>query len=345
MGIAMEPGPRPQRAPSMFDVARRAGVSHQTVSRVLNAHPNVRESTRVRVRTAIEELGYRPNRAARTLVTGRDRVLGVVAPRSTLFGPVSLLAAFEEQAVGAGFGVSVVRVREIDGGSVRQAVQRHLDGQVAGIVVIAPVASVAEALDTVPRDVPLVTVDGDPDQQLPMATVDQVEGGRIATEHLLAAGHATVWHVAGPTDWFDAAGRAAGWAAALHAAGAEVPPVMAADWSADAGYRAGELMARMPEVTAVFAANDALATGLLHAFHDRGRSIPGDVSVVGFDDVPVSAHLIPPLTSLRADFEAVAREALDLLLNHEAGPDVSQAVHRKIAPVLVSRDSVGPPPR
>lgn len=134
----------------MFDVARRAGVSHQTVSRVLNAHPNVREGTRVRVRTAIEELGYRPNRAARTLVTGRDRVLGIVAPRSTLFGPVSLLAAFEEQAVGAGFGVSVVRVREIDGGSVREAVQRHLDGQVAGIVVIAPVASVAEALDSVP---------------------------------------------------------------------------------------------------------------------------------------------------------------------------------------------------
>lgn len=118
-----------------------------------------------------------------------------------------------------------------------------------------------------------MTVDGDPEQQLPMATVDQVEGGRIATEHLLAAGHATVWHVAGPTDWFDAAGRAAGWAAALRAAGAEVPPVMAADWSADAGYRAGELMARMPEVTAVFAANDALATGLLHAFHDRGRRV------------------------------------------------------------------------
>ncbi|MEJ8281693.1 LacI family DNA-binding transcriptional regulator [Pseudonocardia spirodelae] len=339
---------RNRRGPSMFDVARVAGVSHQTVSRVLNAHPNVREATRVRVLSAIDELGYRPNRAARTLVTGRDRVLGVVAPGSTLFGPVSMLAAFEEQAVQAGFGVSVVRIRALDGTSVREAVQRHLDGQVSGIVVIAPVAPVAAALEELPRPVPLVTVDGDPDRPGAMVTVDQVEGGRLATRALLAAGHRTVWHVAGPPDWFDAAGRAAGWAAELRAAGREVPPVVPGDWSPDAGYRAGQFLARMPEVTAVFAANDAMATGLLHALHERGRAVPGEVSVVGFDDVPSSAHLIPPLTTMRPDFEAVARRVLDLFVAAEAdpGPDAAAgaASPRAVVPVLVERASVAAPP-
>lgn len=336
------------RNPSMFDVAKVAGVSHQTVSRVLNDHPNVREATRHRVRSAIEELGYRPNRAARTLVTGRDRVIGVVAPMSTLFGPVSLLAAFEERAGAAGFGVSVVRVRDLDGDSVRAAMERLLDAQVSGIVVVAPVVSVAAVLDTVTGSVPLVTVDGDPDRPRPMATVDQVAGGRIATEHLLAAGHRTVWHVAGPEDWYDAAGRAAGWRAALTAAGAEVPPVVPADWSPAAGYRAGQFLGRMPEVTAVFTANDALATGLLHALHDLGRRVPEEVSVVGFDDVPSAAHLIPPLTTVRPDFELVAREALELLVAalDPDGPDAPDAAgggHRRVEPVLVPRRSVAAP--
>ncbi|WP_433798456.1 LacI family DNA-binding transcriptional regulator [Actinomycetospora sp. CA-084318] len=331
------------RGPSMFDVARLAGVSHQTVSRVLNEHPNVKDTTRARVRSAIEQLGYRPNRAARTLVTGRDQVLGIVAPRSTLFGPVSLLAAFEEQAGVAGFGISVVRVREHVAGQVTEAVTKLLDARVAGVVVIAPVADVAGALDEVSGDVPLVTVDGDPADDRPMATVDQELGARLATEHLLAAGHRTVWHVGGPTDWFDATGRARGWAAALRDAGIEPPPIVPGDWSPDAGYQAGQFLGRMPEVTAVFTANDGLATGLLHALHDLGRDVPGEVSVVGFDDVPASAHLVPPLTTLRPDFEAVAREALDLLLSD---PDDEGAVglHRHVAPVLVPRASVAAPP-
>ncbi|MFP5068352.1 LacI family DNA-binding transcriptional regulator [Pseudonocardia nantongensis] len=336
----------------MFDVARLAGVSHQTVSRVLNDHPNVRAATRSRVRSAVDELGYRPNRAARTLVTGRDRVIGIVAPQSTLFGPVSLLAAFEEQAVAAGFGVSVVRVRDLDGPSVGAAVGRLLDAQVSGIVVIAPVVGVAEALDAMPGDVPLVTVDGDPARPCPLATVDQLEGGRLATEHLLEAGHPTVWHVAGPEHWFDAAGRAEGWRAALRAAGADVPPVVPADWSPDAGYRAGQFLGRMPEVTAVFTANDALATGLLHALHDLGRRVPEEISLVGFDDIPTSAHLVPPLTTVRPDFEAVACEALDLLVRDvgdgagegRAVPTEGPGAHRRVSPVLVPRDSVAPRP-
>ena len=334
---------RVEREPSMADVARLAGISHQTVSRVLNGHPNVRERTRLRVRAAIEELGYRPNWAARALATGRSQHIGVVAQNSTLFGPTSLLAAFELAAAAHGFVVSVRRVRVLDRSSIAQAVEHHREQRVAGIVVMAPTAAAGEALAEVPTDIPLVTVDGDPERSSPLVTVDQEAGALLATRHLLDAGHATVWHVAGPADWFDAAGRIGGWQQALEAAGAEVPPVSPADWSAASGYRAGLLLARMPEVTAVFAANDHLALGILRAMSEQGRSVPGEVSVVGFDDVPESPYYIPPLTTVRPDFDNVATEALNLLMDRIAEPR-DGASRRTITPTLVERSSVAAPP-
>jgi DNA-binding LacI/PurR family transcriptional regulator len=319
-----------------------AGVSHQTVSRVLNDHPNVKEQTRLRVRAAIAELGYRPNRAARALVTGRSQLIGIVALNSTLYGPASLLTAFEQAAAEAGFAVSVGSVSRLDRESISGAVERHLDQRVAGLVVIAPVASAGAALDEMPAGVPLVTVDGDPDRAHALITVDQVAGARAATQHLLDAGHRTVWHIAGPAEWYDAAGRIEGWRRTLLAAGAEVPPLLAADWTAAAGYSAGQMVARMPEVTAVFAANDHLALGLLRALHERGRRVPHDLSVVGFDDVPEAAYFIPPLTTVRPDFDAVAQAGLDLLLAQmtDEEPVPGRIV---IAPTLITRDSVGPP--
>ncbi|MGW0523684.1 LacI family DNA-binding transcriptional regulator [Crossiella sp. NPDC003009] len=327
----------------MTDVARLAGVSHQTVSRVLNDHPNVREQTRLRVRAAIKELGYRPNRAARALVTGKSQLIGVVTQNSTLYGPASLLSAFEEAAGEAGFAVSVGRVRVLDRDSIAAAVERHRDQRVAGIVVIAPTASASDALADIPAGVPLVTVDGDPDRPTPLVTVDQAAGAFAATKHLLDVGHKTVWHVSGPADWFDAAGRVRGWQRALDLAGAEVPPVLPADWSAAAGYQAGQMLARMPEVTAVFAANDHLALGVLRAMSERGRRVPWEVSVVGFDDVPEAAYFIPPLTTVRPDFAAVARETLGLLLAQVSEGETAEPC-RTIAPDLVVRESVAPPP-
>ncbi|HEX2131344.1 MAG TPA: LacI family DNA-binding transcriptional regulator [Actinophytocola sp.] len=331
------------RDPAMTDVARLAGVSHQTVSRVLNGHPNVREQTRLRVRAAIAELGYRPNKAARALVTGRTQLIGVVAANSTLYGPASLLAAFEVAAGEAGFAVSLKRVQVLDRTSIAAAVEHHRDQRVAGIVVIAPTASANEALADVPAGVPLVTVDGDPERATAMVTVDQHAGAFDATRHLLEAGHETVWHVSGPPDWFDAMGRVRGWQDALDTAGAEVPPLVAADWSAAAGYRTGQMLARMPEVTAVFAANDHLALGLLLAMSERGRRVPDEVSVVGFDDVPEAAYFIPPLTTVRPDFDAVARETLGLLLAQVDDGEVAEP-KRTVPPTLIPRASVAPPP-
>ncbi|MGC4811025.1 LacI family DNA-binding transcriptional regulator [Micromonospora sp. DT228] len=328
----------------MTDVARLAGVSHQTVSRVLNGHPNVREQTRLRVRAAIAELGYRPNGAARALVTGRSQVIGVVAQNTTLYGPASMLAALEQTAAEEGFAVSVGSVRNLDHRSISAAVERHLSHRVAGIVVIAPVESAGEALEHLPQDVPLVTVDGDPSRPVPLVTVDQVAGARAATQHLLDAGHRTVWHVSGPFDWFDSVGRIDGWREALLAAGVDPPPLMPGDWSAASGYRCGQMLARMPEVTAVFTSNDHLALGVLRALHEFGRRVPHDISVVGFDDVPEAAYFIPPLTTVRPDFDAVARASLQMLLTQiESG--TGGALRQTIAPTLVARGSVAPPQR
>ncbi|HVT66748.1 MAG TPA: substrate-binding domain-containing protein, partial [Trebonia sp.] len=316
--------------------------SHQTVSRVLNDHPNVREQTRLRVQAAISELGYRPNKAARVLVTGTSQVIGVVSRSSTLFGPASTLSSLAEEAVRRGFTVNVESVRALDRQPIADAIGRHLDQRVAGLVVIAPVESANEALDGLPEGIPLVTIDGDPARPTELVTVDQEAGAYAATRHLLDAGHATVWHVSGPGDWFDARGRVAGWRRALAEAGAEIPPLMPADWLAASGYRNGQILARMSDVTAIFAANDHLALGILRALHERGRRVPQDVSVVGFDDVPEAAYYIPPLTTVRPDFDAVAAASLDLLLAQIAsGRRLGD--RRVLTPALVTRDSVAPP--
>jgi DNA-binding LacI/PurR family transcriptional regulator len=328
---------------AMRDVAGLAGVSHQTVSRVLNDHPNVREATRRRVKAAMAELGYRPNHAARTLVTGRSRTVNVVTQSTTLYGPASLLAAFELAASDAGYSVGVSSVRALDQQSISEAVARALEQGTAGLVIIAPVEAAARAVSEVPIDVPRVIIDGDPESPTGLVTVDQRAGAGLATQYLLDRGHPTVWHVSGPPGWFDSAGRIAGWRETLAAAGAEIPPPVPADWTPEAGYQAGLLLARMPEVTAVFAANDHLALGIMKALRERRRSVPDEVSIIGFDDIPVANFVVPPLTTVRPDFAAVGRMTMESLAEQmEAAPP--PAVARTVAPVLVERESVADGP-
>lgn len=321
----------------MADVAGLAGVSHQTVSRVLNHHPNVSERTRLRVSAAIQQLGYRPNRAAKALATGRTDTIGVIAQGSTLYGPASMQMAFGQAADEAGFAVTVASLGTLDAPAITRAVDRLLAQRVSGIAVIAPVVTQDAALASIPHDLPVVLIDVDPNVERSVVCVDQADGARLATEHLLGLGHAAVWHVAGPSGWFDSRDRAAGWRRTLEDAGRAVPPLLPADWTAAAGYQAGQLLARMPEVTAVFAANDHLALGVLRALAEHGRRIPEDVSVVGFDDVPESAYYRPPLTTVRQDFAALARTALDVLLGHIQGDPTTQ--RRTISPTLVVRES------
>jgi DNA-binding LacI/PurR family transcriptional regulator len=328
----------PVRPAVMTDVARVAGVSHQTVSRVLHNHPRVAAAPRARVQAAMAELEYRPNTAARALVTRRSQTLGVVSFSSTLHGPTSTLFGVEQAARAAGYFTSIVSLKQIDVPAVGDAFDHLLDQGVEGIIVIAPQLHSAKALVQRHRPVPLVAVEAGP-EEIPTVAVDQRVGAGLATDHLLSLGHDTVWHIAGPKDWIEAEARVAGWRSALERAGREVPPLLTGDWSAGSGYEAGGILARTRGLTAVFAANDHMALGVLRAFHEHGVSVPDDVAIVGYDDIPEAAYFTPPLTTVRQDFDELGRMAIDLLLELIGSGQPGVVEHRSIRPSLVVRES------
>ncbi len=317
---------RRPRAAVMSDVGRLAGVSHQTVSRVINGSPHVRPETRARVLAAMAELGYRPNSVARALVTGRSNTVGVVSFDTTLYGPASTLFGIERAAHDAGYFIIVASLKALDRASVLDAVERLRIHGVDGVLVIAPQEDAIDALLHLPQDVALVAVEAGPSDAVPVVEVDQFAGAVAATQHLLDLGHETVWHIAGPPDFLEAQQRLNGWRTTLEAAGRRRPEPLTGDWSARAGYDVGCRMAADPDVSAIFVANDQMALGVLRALREAGRGIPDEVSVVGFDDIPEAPYFAPPLTTVRQDFDQVGRRSMQLLLDAIEG-------HRGVAPV------------
>lgn len=322
----------------------RAGVSHQTVSRVLNEHMSVRPETRRRVLEAIDELGYRRNSAARALATRRSQTLGVISFDTTLFGPASTLYGIEGAARDAGYYVSIASTKTMTRETVLEGMERLAGQSVAGFVIIAPQREAYEAVADLPHDVPVVMVEGRSASWAPVVSVDHVAGGRLATRHLLEQGARCVWHVGGPVDWLEAEGREEGWRAALTEAGLAAPELLRGDWTAGSGYHAGQRLAVDPEVDAVFVGNDQMALGVLLALHEHGRPVPGDVLVAGFDDVPEAAYFLPPLTTVRQDFIAVGRRCIELLVARiEGEPD--ESFRAVVLPELVIRQSTSRPDR
>ncbi|MFD5337920.1 LacI family DNA-binding transcriptional regulator [Streptomyces hawaiiensis] len=331
--------------PVMADVARMAGVSKQTVSRVLNDHPAVRPETREAVLEAMRTLGYRPSRSARSLASGRTRMLGVISFDAARYGPASILTAINTAAQEAGYLVSSIALDTADHDTVVEAVNRLSAEGADGVIAIAPQLWVGRALaEATDLGTPLVVLENALDDGTALVTGDSRTGARKATEYLLGLGHATVWHIAGPAGWTSADHRLTSWQATLRAAGAAVPAPLVGDWSAGSGYDLGRRLARRPDVTAVFASNDQMALGLLHALHEAGRSVPGEVSVVGYDDVPEAAHFLPPLTTVRTDFAEIGTRSLRLLLDRIDGPGERPGVDTLVPVDLVVRASSGPPP-
>lgn len=335
---------RLRRAPSMADVAALAGVSGQTVSRVVNNRTNVDAQTRERVLTAMQVLGYQPNIAARSLRTGRFGTFGVISFDLSQYGDAETVKALQNAAEPAGFSITLMGVRTATERAVREAYGQLSLLAVDGIVLIQ-----AHLLNTPrlrpPAGLPIVICAGEEHQRYPVIDADQAEGARLATHHLLSLGHRTVWHLAGPQDATPACRRAEAWHATLKAAGAQSPPVMYGDWSADSGYRAGLRLAENPDVTAVFAANDQMALGVLRALHEKGRSVPGDVSVVGFDDVPDSSCFIPPLTTVHQDFRQAGEYCVASLLDQMENGRRHVPPMSLIRPRLVVRASSAAPRR
>jgi DNA-binding LacI/PurR family transcriptional regulator len=339
---------QPEAAPRplvMSDVAARAGVSHQTVSRVINGHPNVAPLTRERVLAAIAELGYRPNTAARALVTGSTRTIGLVTVNINQYGPAQTLVGLEQAARTAGYSLSVTVLDDATSENMRDAVDRFVAQSIDAVVALGTYDDAYEALHQISAPVPLVTVQSGGAVEDPAVGVDQVAGARLATRHLLDLGHRTVHHITGPADSKEARDRIAGWRSELTVAGAPVPPILRGDWTPSSGYAAGKQLAERvregDDVTAVFLANDQMALGLLAAFHEEGLEAPRDVSVVGFDDLPEAPYFTPPLTTVRQDFAELGRRGVELVLARLKGEDLHQD---PVPPTLLVRSSTGPTP-
>ncbi|MEU2288801.1 LacI family DNA-binding transcriptional regulator [Streptomyces sp. NPDC013178] len=329
--------------PRSADVAQLAGVSRKTVSRVLNNEPYVSDEARRRVLAAAEELGYRLNHAARALASGRTRSVGVVALGTAGYGTASLLVHIEQAVRDAGYALRVINTPDGDPEGIAGAVESLLEQGVDGVVVSEPIVKGEVPLRV---DVPVLFLGAPPSftaTRTMAVSVGARELARAATEHLLDLGHQTVHHLAGPRQWYATKDRIEGWQAALAARGAHEPPLLNGDWSAASGYAAGRALASDRSVTAVFAAGDEMAIGLIHALREAGRRVPEDISVVGFDGNPVFAYVSPPLTTVRQPFEASAREGIRLLVHAIEKPDAEPPRAEEPPVELVVRGSTAPP--
>jgi len=325
----------------MADVAREAGVSGQTVSRVANGHTNVDAETRARVTAAMQSLGYRPNSAARALRSGRFRSIGVIMFTLSTVGNMRTLEGIATAASTAGYSITLLSVAQKTQDEVSNAFNRLSEQAVDGVIIVIEAHLINESTFELPSGLPVVVVDSTARDRFPVVDTDQGEGARLATGHLLDLGHPTVHHISGPPESYSAERRRDSWAATLRERGADVPPVLVGDWTTESGYELGLELARDASVTAIFAGNDQMALGLLRALHEVGRAVPDDVSVVGFDDMEESSSFWPPLTTVRQFFGTVGRRSVEALLEQVEGGDADHDL--LVGTELVVRSSTAPP--
>lgn len=333
------------RPVSIRDVAAAAEVSYQTVSRVINNHPSVHPATRERVLAAVASLGFRPNRAARTLAGGRIRAVTALVSNTTLYGYASILQGIEEAARTAGFAVGIRVLESAKTAEVADAVDRATEPGTA-LIVIAYDRAGTKALGAIPPGVPVAAAVETPLGRAaagkPWVWVDDRKAAQQATRYLLSLGHRTVHYVSIPSSTRTSP-RLEGWRSALTEAGVPVPEPVGGGWDPQAGHRAGTELAADPQVTAVLCGNDDLAIGVMRAMAEARRPVPDSVSVVGFDDIPPAAYLSPPLTTVRLDFAGLGRACFSLL-HSLLEPEAAQRAGPVLDPELIVRESAGPPP-
>ncbi|GAB2595367.1 LacI family DNA-binding transcriptional regulator [Microlunatus antarcticus] len=329
--------PRARSSPTIFDVARLAGVSHQTVSRVINNHTSVRETTRQRVQQAVAQLSYRPNAAARAMVGARSRNIGLITTGSSDYGPSSTVLGLLSAARSADYSISLATAVDTEPESVRAAIDLVLGQHVEAVVVVASRIRLLDALAGLSLRVPVLVIESS-GRTSPSLSIDQYAGARTATEHLIGLGHRDIAHVAGPGDSMDATERLRGWRDTMAEHGLVAPRPLEGDWTPGSGYRIGNaLTQRGSRFTALFVANDQMALGCVHALAGRGISVPDDVSVVGFDDIPEAEHFAPPLTTLRQDFRQLGTNILTTVLDVIEDRPVEPVL--RLTPTLVVRRS------
>jgi len=328
------------------DVAARAGVSHQTVSRVMNEHPNVAPGTREKVLRVMRELDYQPNRAARTLSSQRSATIGVVSFGLSFYGPAQMLANVEQAARARGYSIAFASAPELNEREIERAIEELRKHFVDGILLIVPMQGLdLGRVREFCRGVPFALIDTPAASAAPGASIDQLEGGRLGADHLLSLGHRRVACISGPHRWHDARLRAEGWQATLTEAGLTPIAAMEGDWTPASGFAlTQELLASRVPFTGLLVGNDQMALGALWALHERGVSVPDQVSVVGFDDIPESRFFHPPLTTVRQDFAALGVESLTALLEIIESPAADSRAPRVLKPQLIVRASTATPP-
>ena len=329
------------RRPSLRDVAERAGASVQTVSRVANGEPNVTDALRSRVLAAMTELGYRPNAAARAIRRGAFNTVGVVYHDLVSVGVHRSVEAISRSAAEHGYATTLMPIAVTSSQAADGAFMRLGEMAVDAIIVVLPDHFDAIESLQIPPGVPTVVI-GPP--VLAGATAldfDQQLGARMAVAHLLALGHETVHHIAGPAGSYAADSRLSDWQTLLRERGRPIPEALRGDWTPASGYLAMQALLQSQRPSAIFVANDQMALGVYRAIHEGGLRIPHDVSVVGFDDVAEAAMYAPPLTTIAEDWKELGRQAVRAALEFNADSAPPQV---RLPTRLVARDSTAPPP-
>jgi DNA-binding LacI/PurR family transcriptional regulator len=329
------------------EVAEAAGVSTQTVSRVINDRPDVAPDTRQRVLAVIDRLGFQPSALARSLIRQISHTIGVVTAGLKYIGPSQTLTGIAEQSETLGYSLLLKELRRFDTLDAGPILRELLAHQVDGILWAVPEMGANHDWVQSPlaqRPVPIVFVTMHPVAGQAIVGVDNFGGGRLATEHLIAQGRRRIGHIAGPATWWEACQRRAGWQSALTGAGlpAELRQVVEGDWNSASGERAfRRLLDQFSELDAVFAANDQMALSVLLVANRSGRRVPEDLAVVGFDGIPESAYFTPPLTTIQQDSQELGRTAVRQIVRMiQAGHDSADGRETIwIQPHLLVRES------
>jgi len=304
---------RPKTGPSIEDVARLAGVSAQTVSRVSTGANPVRPATRERVLLAMGQLGYSPNHAARALRNGSFGTIGLIAHGFGRTGEALTTEAVLEAAEAEDYSVTLLSVRDPGAEGWVPAAYRLSHQAIDGLVIIRTEQATPESL-SLPAGMAVAVADSRLAGHYPTVGADEVQGSTEASRHLLELGHRNIHHLAGPVTSRPAQVRAATWQRCMENAGIRAPQLWRGDWSARSGYAIGQEIARDDSITAVYSANDEMAFGLLRALHEHGRRVPEDVSIVGFDGIALSEFSSPPLTTVKQDWHRIGQELVRLVL-------------------------------
>lgn len=325
---------------TLDNVAQHSGVSYQTVSRVINNHPSVAEDTRKRVLQAIRELNYRPNRAARSLVTHRSDTIALISFGTTFYGPGQMVSNITKRAKDNGYRVSPSTLQQLGPDEIKAAIDELHGHLIDGIIMVAPIVfDFMYEITELVGDIPFIQIDTKPQPGIASVVIEQAYGSKLAVEHLIGLGHRQIAEISGPLNWYDAIMRHQSWIQITEHHNLSHDMSVEGNWSAKSGYEAvRSLLKKGAKFTGLVVANDQMALGAIAAIHELGSRIPEDISVVGFDDIPESAYFLPALTTVHQDFEALGEQSVELLVSLIKNPETP--IHQRVLyPELIIRNS------